>query len=209
MVRRVFFSFHYERDIWRASQIRNSWVTKPDREAAGFWDAASWEQIKRKGDGAIKNWIDDNLKGTSVTVVLIGARTSKRRWVRYEIKKSLEKRNNIIGIRIHNLRDQFGEKDREGDLDFGLIDGKHTFSELVTVYDWIYDNGYENFAYWVENSEPSLSDKFGIWDAIATLVIVGFFGGVISSLFKPRCPYCKNKIKKGDIVCPYCGRYLN
>jgi hypothetical protein len=54
MARRVFFSFHYERDIWRASQIRNSWVTKPDREYAGFWDAASWEEVKKKGDEAIK-----------------------------------------------------------------------------------------------------------------------------------------------------------
>jgi len=34
MARKVFFSFHYERDIWRASIVRNSWVTKPDREAA-------------------------------------------------------------------------------------------------------------------------------------------------------------------------------
>ena len=42
MARRVFFSFHYEKDIWRASQVRNSWVTKPDRESAGFWD---WEKI--------------------------------------------------------------------------------------------------------------------------------------------------------------------
>lgn len=43
MARRVFFSFHYERDAWRAAQVRNSWVTKPDREAAGFWDAVAWE----------------------------------------------------------------------------------------------------------------------------------------------------------------------
>ncbi len=40
MARRVFFSFHYERDVWRAGQVRNSWVTK-DREEAGFWDAAA------------------------------------------------------------------------------------------------------------------------------------------------------------------------
>lgn len=32
MARRVFFSFHYERDIWRANQVRNRWITK-DREA--------------------------------------------------------------------------------------------------------------------------------------------------------------------------------
>lgn len=85
MARRVFFSFHYERDIWRASQIRNSWVTKPDRKTAGFWDAASWEEVKKKGEDAILRWIDNQLNGTSVTVVLIGAETSERKYVGYEI----------------------------------------------------------------------------------------------------------------------------
>ena len=47
MARRVFFSFHYERDIWRANVVRNSWVTQ-DREAAGFWDASLWEEAKKK-----------------------------------------------------------------------------------------------------------------------------------------------------------------
>src|SRR3990167_10356932 len=70
MARRVFFSFHYERDIWRAGQIRNSWVTKPDRESAGFWDSASWEEVKKKGEEAIQRWIDKQLEGTSVTVFL-------------------------------------------------------------------------------------------------------------------------------------------
>ena len=58
MARRVFFSFHYERDIWRANQVRNSWVTQPDRESAGFFDASLWEEAKRKGDAAIKKMID-------------------------------------------------------------------------------------------------------------------------------------------------------
>ena len=33
--RRVFFSFHYQRDIWRVNQVRNHWVAKDDRQAAG------------------------------------------------------------------------------------------------------------------------------------------------------------------------------
>ena len=62
--------------------VRNSWVTKPDREAAGFIDAADFEEIKKQGDEAIKRWINSQLDGTSVTVVLIGAETYSRRWVR-------------------------------------------------------------------------------------------------------------------------------
>jgi hypothetical protein len=56
MARWVFFSFHYQNDIWRVSQIRNCWVTW-NRMAAGFWDAADWEKVKRGSDVAIKRWI--------------------------------------------------------------------------------------------------------------------------------------------------------
>ena len=112
-----------------------------------FWDAATREQIKNSGDSAIKKWIENNLKGTSVTVVLIGTETSSRKWVRYEIEKSLVKGNDIIGVRIHNLKNQNSETDRAGDLDFGLVNGENTFSELFPVYDWVDDDGYENLGY--------------------------------------------------------------
>jgi hypothetical protein len=49
MTRRTFFIFFYERDGWRAGQVRNCWVTQ-DREVAGFWDAAAWESVKKKGE---------------------------------------------------------------------------------------------------------------------------------------------------------------
>ena len=152
MARRVFFSFHYERDVWRAGQVRNSWVTKPDREAAGFWDSAEWEKVKKGGDMAIKRWINKQLEGTSVTIVLIGAETSSRKWVRYEIEKSHEKGNGILGIYIHNLKDKNSSTDRKGDNNFGKIDGEHDFSELHPTYDWIKDKGYENLGDWIERA---------------------------------------------------------
>src|ERR1700704_1036722 len=102
MARRVFFSFHYERDVWRASQIRNCWVTK-DRESAGFWDAAAWEEVKKKTDGDIEKWINMQLTGTSVTVVLIGAETSTRKYVGYEIVQSHRRGNGMLGVYIHNI----------------------------------------------------------------------------------------------------------
>jgi MTH538 TIR-like domain (DUF1863) len=76
MARRVFFSFHYEKDGQRASVVRNSWVTKG--EDGGFIDAAAWEEVKNKGDASVKKWIEEQLMGTSVTVVLIGSETSSR-----------------------------------------------------------------------------------------------------------------------------------
>lgn len=73
MARRVFFSFKYKQDVSRAMVVKNSWVTQ-GREAAGFIDAADFEKLKRQGDTAIKNWINKQLEGTSVTVVLVGER---------------------------------------------------------------------------------------------------------------------------------------
>jgi hypothetical protein len=41
MAKRVFFSFHYQDVIdFRANVVRQHWLTKPDREAAGFFDAS-------------------------------------------------------------------------------------------------------------------------------------------------------------------------
>jgi len=48
MARRVFFSFHYGRDIWRANVVRNSWLLKGDREDAGFWDRHSGRRQRRR-----------------------------------------------------------------------------------------------------------------------------------------------------------------
>src|ERR1039458_7214083 len=94
MARKVFFSFHHKGDILKVGQIRNSWLTKGSD--CGFVDAADWESIKRQGDVAVKRWINNQLNGTSVTVVLIGEETSTRPWVLYEIKQSHIKGNGLL-----------------------------------------------------------------------------------------------------------------
>ncbi len=93
MARKVFFSFHFDNDVWRANVVRNSWVTKPNTATAGFMDAVDFEELKKKGKTAVENWIDDQLIGTTVTVVLIGSETLQRPFVQYELKKSCERGN--------------------------------------------------------------------------------------------------------------------
>jgi hypothetical protein len=154
MARRAFFSFHYERDAWRASQVRNSWVTR-DRESAGFWDAAAWEEVKKKTDAEIEKWIGTQLVGTSVTVVLIGAETSTRPYVGYEIKQSHNRGNGMLGIYTHNLKDVGGKTDTKGanPLSNWHIerDGKKVLlSDIYPTYDWVNDNGYNKMGDWIE-----------------------------------------------------------
>lgn len=151
MARRVFFSFHYDRDIWRASQIRNSWVCKPSIEEAGFVDIASWEAIEREGDEAVERWINNQLYGTSVTVVLIGAETAGRKWVNYEIKKSCERDNGMLGVYIHNCKDQRQNTDYKGKNPFDdWKSGDVLLSQMFPTYDWIYDYGYNHLGDWIE-----------------------------------------------------------
>lgn len=60
MARRVFFSFHFQRDSWKVGQIRNS-NTRTNYDQSSFLDAAQWEKVQKKGDYEIKRWIDDQL----------------------------------------------------------------------------------------------------------------------------------------------------
>ena len=49
MPRRTFFSFHYEPDVWRARNVRNSWVVKEsDEESRGFFDSSVFEASKKR-----------------------------------------------------------------------------------------------------------------------------------------------------------------
>ena len=158
MARRVFFSFHYRNDVWRANQVRNSWVTQ-GREAAGFIDAADFERIKREGDAAVKRWIDGQLAGTSVTVVLIGGETSSRPYVRYEVQKSYEKGNGLVGVHIHSCKDRYGNSCMKGDTTFGEL-GKDKngnsvyFFQVAQIYDYVAHDGYMNLGKWIEEAVP-------------------------------------------------------
>lgn len=113
MARRVFFSFHYQRDIWRVNQIRNI-PEVTGCAAAGFQDASLWEEA-RKNDTAIKKLIDEGLKNTTVTVICIGYKTAGRKYINYEIEQSLKRGNGLVGIQIHHLKNKDGEVDPVGE----------------------------------------------------------------------------------------------
>ena len=139
-MRKVFFSYKYKDDVSRANVVRNSWVTQG--KAAGFIDAADFEEIKRQGDTAIRDWIDSQLKGTSVTVVLVGQRTCSSRWVRYEIERSIEIRNGLLGIDISKIEDLQGNTSRL----CGEIPKDYLF------YSWDKDDGYNKMGDWIEKA---------------------------------------------------------
>lgn len=132
MARRVFFSFHYQRDIWRVNQVRNI-PEVTGCAAAGFQDASLWEEAKKKGDTEIKKMIDKGLENTSVTVVFIGAKTAGRKYINYEIEKSIERGNGIIGIQIHHLENQNKETDEPGATPAMLTAGGYKVYKYVNA----------------------------------------------------------------------------
>jgi len=146
MARRVYFAFHYQRDIWRVNVVRNSNVVE-GFESAGFIDSSLWEEARRKGEESIKRLINDGLKGTTVTVVLVGAKTSEREYVEYEIDQSWGRGNGVFGVYIHNIEDRNGLTDSKGQDPFTSFGYKG-----IKTYDWIHDNGYDNLGDWVDAS---------------------------------------------------------
>ena len=140
MARRVFFSFEYS-DVSRAMVVRNSYLTR-GTEAAGFIDAAAFETLKKRGDDAIKAWIDGQLRSTTVTVVLVGANTCSSKWVKYEIQQSKKRGNGLLGIDISKIKDLRGRTtERCGQLPAGY-----------RFYLWNKEKGYQNVGAWIEKA---------------------------------------------------------
>ena len=138
MARKVFFSFKYD-DVQRAMNVRNSNVITGAIKS-GFIDQADFEEVERKGDNAIKAWIDKQLEGTTVTVVLIGANTNKSRWVKYEIDQSISRGNGILTIDISKIKDLGGNTTECCSL---RVNG-------YNHYLWNNGNGRDNLGKWVE-----------------------------------------------------------
>jgi hypothetical protein len=152
MARQTFFSFRYKADNWRAANIRSSWVTQ-NRKASGFFDTATWEEVKKKKDSEIEKWIDEQLKGTSVTVVLIGSNTAGKKWIDYEITASHQKGNGLLGIYIHKKKDSNGNTSAKGKNPFENWEFKKAGKVIeYQTYDWSDDDGYNNMGEWIETA---------------------------------------------------------
>jgi hypothetical protein len=122
MAKRVYFAFHYQ-DVkdFRANVVRNHWLLKDDREAAGFFDSSLWEKAKTEGAAGLKRIINAGLDGTTVTCVLIGSGTYARPWVRYEIMKSMKRGNKLFGVHINGIADKNQQTKASGPNPFDFL----------------------------------------------------------------------------------------
>ena len=157
--RQVFFSFEYDKDNWRAGQVRNMGKVSND---STFSDN-DWESVKKDSNSAIQRWINAEMAKRSCIVVLIGSTTSTRKWVKYEIEKAYELGKGIVGIYVHGLKDKDGNQTTKGANPFFniLTDDGHRLSNYVTAY----DTNYVTRKYVYDDIKEHISDL--IEDAIA------------------------------------------
>ena len=157
--RRVFYSFHYEPDNWRASQVRNIGVVEGNQPASDN----DWESITGSGDTSIRRWIDEQMYGRSCIVVLIGAKTAGRKWIKYEIEKAWTDGKGLLGVYIHNLKDSDGDQSSKGANPFDDFSVNGTpLSSIVPVYNPpyttstnVYAHIRDNIADWIEDALSS------------------------------------------------------
>ena len=151
--RKIFYSFHYDNDVFRVQQIRNIGTLEDNKPIS----VNDWENIKRGGEASIKKWIAENLKDKSCLVVLIGSETANRKWVKYEIEKAWNDGKAALGIYIHNLKCPRNGTCIQGANPFDAFKLKNTeklLSSEVKCYNPKYYDAYndikDNLEDWIE-----------------------------------------------------------
>jgi hypothetical protein len=159
--RQIFYSFHYDNDVFRLHQIRNIGSLEDNKPVSHN----DWESVKRGGGKAIRKWIDDNMNYRSCVVVLVGEETSNRPWVDYEIRKAWTDGKGVFGIYINDLVDPrfstiaplYG-KSYKGSNPFDniLLKNGNKLSSLIKCYTPPSKNTYkyilDNLENWVEKA---------------------------------------------------------
>jgi hypothetical protein len=156
MARSSFLSFHYQRDFWRVQQIRN--IGALDNQQ--ILPAQDWESVQAQGDAAVEKWIDKQMNYKAAVIVLIGAETSTRKFVKYEIRRAWQMKKPMLGIYINGLKDSNGKTDVKGRNPFDQFkfsDSPKTYADYVPCFtptgvtsDQVYADIKNNLTYWID-----------------------------------------------------------
>lgn len=132
--RDIFYSFDHGRDHFRASLVRNLDILPSNTPLPG----SAWSMIKQRGEHSIKSWIDTQMQFRACVVVLIGKRTSKKKWVNYELGQAWDEGLGVVGLRVHGVKNMLGLTSKKGENPFDLLleeDSGEKLSKIVKCYD--------------------------------------------------------------------------
>lgn len=138
---KVFISYHYQCDNKVAKEITN--IVNKDR--TNLFTVLQ-EQIKKNDPESIKRWVDEEIKKTRFTILLISRETFEREYVAYELTRSRENGNTIIPILIDNEENAFSEEDIETLLK------KLPRTNCKRIRKWIKDCGKDNVLQWLNDA---------------------------------------------------------
>jgi antiphage defense system Thoeris ThsB-like protein len=154
--KRVFFSFDFVDDLWRASVVRNRWVMDPALAAGGFW-STEFTSGQPPAHEVLTAFIDEQIEQAEVTAVLIGMNTARCEHVGYAIRRSAELGRGLLGIYVDKCKDRYGRASSRGPNPFELIridrDGELVpLSDVVMTYDWVTDDGFHHLRAWISEA---------------------------------------------------------
>jgi len=120
-MREVFFSFEYEKDFYRATQIRNMFKVTAEDDIYG----EEWKTTFSKDPESIKAWLREQIELRDCLVVLIGVTTANNPWINFEIETARDFGKGIVGIYVNELEDQNGNVTARGHDPFRFVDSTH------------------------------------------------------------------------------------
>lgn len=158
MARKCFYSFHYKPDNWHVSKIRNIGTVEGNKPASDN----DWETVTCGGDKKIKEWISNQMRGRTCTVLLAGSNTANRKWINHEIVESWKAGMGVIVIYIHNITDVNDKQSSKGANPLYYIThgtSKKRLSTIAKTYDpprttskGVYSYISDNIDGWIEEA---------------------------------------------------------
>lgn len=161
MARKCFYSFHYNPDCIRASQVRQIGAIEGNQPASDN----DWETVKGGGDTAIEKWIANQMAGKTCAIILVGQDTANRKWINHEIVKAWDRGLGVVGIRIHGLKNFQGETTLAGANPFDYITHGATqkkLSSIVKCYDPVGTDSKAKYAWIADNLAAKVEEAISI-----------------------------------------------
>ena len=140
----IFISYHYDSDNQIAREITE--IINTDK--INVFSVVR-ENEKKKDDEIIKNWVDEEIKKTRITILLISEKTLDRKYVSYELSKSLLNGNTVIPILIDSEKNAFNEDS------INLVNkklDKELSGRKLKIRKWFQENGKENILRWLNEA---------------------------------------------------------
>ena len=157
MSKKVYFCFNHEEDADFVAIVKNSWVMKGLMDS-GLYNDDEYKLFKNYNYNDLCRLINNKIEETDVTIVLIGENTLDNPIVKFEILKSYDIDNAIIGIDINRIINGDRHKpkveiDPHKQIGEFFDNTPIYFDEICDeYYDYLMDDGFQFMGKWIENA---------------------------------------------------------